>query len=399
MLEIHKMKLARISILKRLLALFIFTLPVTDSHGQPDGESKTDLFVSGENGYSSYRIPALIKTKGDILLAFCEGRKQGAADAGDIDILVKRSLDGGKTWGTQTIVWDDGKNTCGNPCPVLDEQTGAIMLLLTHNEGDVPEKDIITKKSPSTRTVWVAQSDDEARTWSKPVDITATTKKPDWGWYATGPGIGIQIKNGEHKGRLVIPCDFSYDDPDGKLRNGPFQYGSHAIYSDDHGKTWQLGGTITPKMNECQVVELADGKGTLMMNMRSYFRRNRRAQSLSQDGGITWSGPKDDAELIEPVCQASLIRYAPSRKKKGRSTILFLNPASTKRENLTMRASFDEGKTWPASKVLFPGPSAYSGMAVLNNGSILCLYEAGNKGPYEKIVLQKVTPEWILKAR
>jgi len=354
-----------------------------------------DLFVAGENGYKSYRIPALIRTKKGALLAFCEGRKEGANDAGNIDVLMKRSTNNGKTWSDQAVVWDDGGNTCGNPCPVLDEKTGTVFLLLTHNKGNVPEKDIVTKKSESTRTVWITQSSDDGLTWTQPTDITETTKKPEWGWYATGPGIGIQIKHGANKGRLVIPCDFSYDDPNGKVRNGPFEYGSHSIYSDDHGKTWLLGGTIIPKLNECQVVELADGKGTLLMNMRSYFGRNRRAQSLSYDGGITWTAPEDAPELIEPVCQASIIRYAWGEAKNTKSTLLFLNPASTKRQNLTLRASYDEGKTWPASKILFPGPSAYSSISVSPNGNILCLYEAGNQGAYEKIVFQTLAPKSI----
>ena len=361
---------------------------------QKSTSDSKDLFTAGENGYKSYRIPSLIRTKKGSLLAFCEGRKEGANDAGNIDLLMKRSTDNGKTWSDQAVVWDDGGNTCGNPCPVVDEQTGIIFLLMTHNKGDVPEKDIVTKKSKSSRTVWFTESADEGLTWKKPTDITQTTKKPEWGWYATGPGIGIQIKHGANKGRLVIPCDFSYDDPNGKVNNGPYEYGAHAIYSDDHGKTWLLGGTITPKMNECQVVELADGKGTLLMNMRSYFGRNLRGQSLSYDGGITWTAPQDAPELIEPICQASLLRYSWQERKRTKSTLLFLNPTSTKRQNLMLRASYDEGKTWPVSKVLFPGPSAYSSMAVLPNGNILCLYEAGNQSAYEKIILQTMTREW-----
>jgi sialidase-1 len=354
------------------------------------------LFVAGENGYKSYRIPALIKTAKGSLLAFCEGRKDGAGDAGDIDVLMKRSTDNGKTWSEQTVVWNDGANTCGNPCPVLDEETGTIMLLLTHNRGDVPEGDIITKNSESTRTVWVSRSNDDGQRWTPPTEITSTTKKPDWGWYATGPGIGIQIKHGPRKGRLVIPCDFSYNDPKGNLRKGPFEYGSHVIYSDDHGQTWLLGGTITPKMNECQLVELADENGTLLINMRSYQGRGVRAQAYSYDGGSSWTQPLDIPELTEPVCQASLLRYS-WKSRKSKNVLLFLNPASTnRRHNLTLRASFDDGKTWPAIKTIFPGPSAYSSMATTVKGNILCLFESGEKGPYENITLHEISPKWLL---
>src|SRR5690606_36815942 len=116
--------------------------------------------------------------------------------------------------------------------------------------------------------------------------------------------------NGPRAGRLVVPCDHSYDDPQGEVRGGPYEYGAHAIYSDDHGRTWQLGGVIRPKVNECQVVELADGNGTLLMNMRSYFGRARRTHALSYDGGESWTFPEDAPALVEPVCQASILRYS-----------------------------------------------------------------------------------------
>jgi sialidase-1 len=353
------------------------------------------LFTSGTDGYKSYRIPAMITTTNGTLLAFCEGRKNNAADAGDIDVLVKRSTDGGRTWSAQQVIWNDSTNTCGNPCPVVDETTGAICLVMTHNLGDDKEGDIIKKLSRSTRTAWISRSTDDGLTWTVPENITATTKKKEWGWYATGPGIGIQIKNGPNKGRLVIPCDFSVDDSTAIPAQGHASMGSHSIYSDDHGATWKLGGTITPKMNECQVVEVADGNGTLLMNMRSYFQHNCRAQATSYDGGITWTAPADVPALMEPVCQASIIRYAwPNKKTK--SCILFLNPASAKRMNMTIRASYDEGQTWPVIRTLYAGPSAYSCMAMLTDGTINCLYEAGDQKPYERIVFQKLTAKELL---
>lgn len=369
--------------MKNPLSTILFSL-ILVLHSFSGNSQATALFEAGKDGYSSYRIPSIIRTARGSLLAFCEARKDGAGDAGNIDLVMKRSVDGGKTWSKQIVIWDDGNNTCGNPCPVLDEETGTIWLLLTHNMGTDHEKDIIKKTSKKTRTVWLSASFNDGLSWSYPKEITSTTKKPEWGWYATGPGVGIQIKNGPKKGRLVIPCDFSYDDPQGNINNEPYEYGSHVIYSDDHGRTWQLGGTITPKMNECQVVEVADGNGTLLMDMRSYKGEGQRAQSVSYDGGESWTSPKGHPTLVDPVCQASLIRYPSSDKQK--STLLFLNPASpSKRHNMTIRASFDEGKTWPVIKTVFTGPSAYSSMAVLSDGNIGLLYEAGVKSPYETI--------------
>lgn len=355
---------------------------------------KMDLFVQDSDGYHSYRIPSLIVTQKGNLLAFAEGRKNGVGDTGNIDMLLKRSEDGGKTWSEPIVVWDDGDNVCGNPSPVVDETTGTIWLLMTWNRGDDHEGGIIQKTSKDSRRVFVTSSKDEGKTWDEPKEITDSTKDPSWGWYATGPGIGIQIQNGPHKGRMVIPCDHSYDDPEGKLRGGPFEFGSHTIYSDDNGTSWHLDGVIRPKVNECQVVEIADGKGTLLMDLRSYFNRNRRTHSISYDGGKTWSPPKDAPELVEPVCQASIIRYSwPDQNTK--SKILFSNPASTKRENLTIKLSLDEGKSWPVQKTLHAGPSAYSSLAVLPNGEILCFYEGGRDNPYEKMILARFKLDWL----
>ena len=353
---------------------------------------QTDLFVNGTDGYHTYRIPALIATPKGTLLAFCAGRKNSRSDTGDIDRLIKRSTDGGLTWSSQEIIWNDGTNTCGNPCPVIDERTGTIWLLLTHNLGQDREKDIIASKAVGTRTVWVSSSTDDGQRWSKPEEITRTTKDPSWGWYATGPGVGIQLRHGPHVGRLVIPCDHSYP-------GGEDFHGSHVIYSDNRGKTWKLGGLIRPKVNECQVVELADGKGTLLMDMRSYAGTARRAHSFSRDGGITWSAPKDHPELIEPVCQASILRYTwPEKGEKSR--ILFSNPADeSQRRNMTVRLSYDEGKTWPVARTLNAGSSAYSSLAVLPDKTIACLYERREEQSPGTLTFARFTLDWLTEGK
>ena len=342
---------------------------------------KTDVFVSGRDGYHTYRIPAVLRAANGDLLAFAEGRKHGGGDAGNIDLLLKRSSDRGQTWSMQQVLWDDSDNTCGNPCPVLDETTGVLWLLATHNLGTDHEKDIIARTVRGSRTVWLLRSADHGATWTQPSDLTATTKKPDWTWYATGPGIGIQVKHGPHAGRLVIPCDYNDTDPaDAKKA----RKGAHVVFSDDHGKTWQLGGTLAPGMNECQVAELFDGRGTLLLDMRSYLGRSARAQSLSRDGGATWTAPVDAPALVEPVCQASLLRHDAAK------LLLFSNPAHPRqRINLTVRASGDDAKTWRDVAVLHAGPSAYSSLVALDAGTAACLYENGEKKPYERITFAR----------
>ncbi|RCS46399.1 exo-alpha-sialidase [Bremerella cremea] len=370
------------------LALSTDVAVAAEDTKSPHDIESTVVWKSGDNGYHTYRIPSLIQTQDGALLAFCEGRRSSRSDTGAIDIVMKRSTDQGKTWGEQVIVWKDEDNTCGNPCPVVDESTGRIYLLLTHNLGEDHESQIKLKKSKSTRTVWVCHSDDHGLTWTQPKEITRSAKNPDWGWYATGPGVGIQIKHGPHQGRLVIPCDHSYS-VDPAVRKEGYGFGSHVIYSDDHGKTWQLGGTIHPEMNECQVIEVGD-QGHLVIDMRSYRGQGCRAQSISTDGGATWSEITDARQMISPVCQASLIRYSwPVDGKPG--LLLFSSPRDPqKRRNLTILGSFDEGKDWSWQQTLYPEHSAYSCLAPLGDGVVGCLGEVGKKSAYDTITLFRV---------
>ncbi len=358
--------------------------------GEPDFQvARTPVFVSGQDGYHTYRIPSLLVTPRGTLLAFAEGRKQGSGDAGDIDLLLKRSPDLGRTWEAAQTVWDDGPNTCGNPCPVVDRETGTLWLLLTWNRGDDAEHQIIAQQSRDTRRVFVTRSTDDGLTWSAPREITGSVKLTNWTWYATGPGAGIQLEHGPHRGRLVIPCDH--------IEAGTGHYYSHVIYSDDHGATWQLGGS-TPQhqVNECEVVELTGNR--LLLNMRNYDRARRtRQQAISTDGGSTWGQQRHVPELVEPICQASLRRLSWPNDRQ-RSVILFANPASAKRENLTVRASFDEGDTWPVARLLDRRPSAYSCLATLPQGEVGILYEAGEKHPYETLVFARFHPGWLIPA-
>lgn len=345
------------------------------------------IFQKGTDGYHTYRIPALAVTSEGTLLAFCEGRRGGGGDAGNIDLVLKRSTDGGQSWAALQIVWDDAENTCGNPCPIVDRETGTIWLLMTWNRGDDPESKIIAQTSRDTRRVFVTSSTDDGATWAPPTEITADVKQPNWTWYATGPGAGIQIERGPHAGRMVVPCDH--------IEAGTKAYYSHVFYSDDHGQTWKLGGrTPKPQVNECQVVELSEGR--LMLNMRNYdSSKPHRQTALSSDGGATWSDQRLDPTLVEPRCQASIRRYEWAADGRP-GMILFSNPASaTSRTQMTVRASFDDAKTWPHAGLLHAGPSGYSDLAVLADGQIACLYERGTNSPYETITLARFAKDWL----
>jgi len=341
----------------------------------------TDLFRAGEGGYHTYRIPSLIETRQGMLLAFCEGRKGSSSDSGDIDLLLRRSNDGGATWSPVQTVWDDGPHTCGNPCPVVDRDTGTVWLLMTWNAGRQREDQIQPGFGEDSRRVFVTQSSDDGATWEKPVEITQSVKRPEWTWYATGPGNGIQLRGG----RFVIPCDHK------TKTAGIERYHSHVIYSDDHGKNWQIGGIAGDKTNESAVAELKDG--TLLLNMRSNHGKSRRAVAQSADGGLNWSPVAFDDALGEPVCQASLITTR--RWNEAGDELLFSNPADTKRIRLTVRLSRDGGRTWPVSRLLHEGPSAYSSLCPLGKDEAALLYERGDKNPYEGITFARFGLDWI----
>lgn len=352
-----------------LLLLSTLATPLLAEDAPPlEPDFERHVFVAGSEGYASYRIPAIIASPKGALLAFCEGRVDGRGDAGNIDLVLKRSEDGGRTWSELAVVWDDEGNTCGNPAPVVDESTGRIWLPMTWNRGDDHERDITAGTSKDTRRVFVTYSDDDGRTWAEPREITGTAKDPAWTWYATGPCNAIQLKHGKHAGRMVVPCDHKV------TVDGEVVFRSHALYSDDHGRTWKRGEPTDPLTNECSVVELEDGR--LLLNMRSYAGRNRRAIATSTDGGETWSDVTLDDALIEPVCQGSLITY----DTDAGQLLVFSNPASMKREKMTVRVSRDGGKTWPIAGLVHGGSAAYSNLVPRPDGKAGLLYERDGYG-------------------
>ena len=328
--------------------------------------TEVTVYQEKDNGYFIHRIPALLTTDKGTLLAFCEARMASASDGAATDIALRRSLDNGKTWTTAQVVAHFPNYTVGNPAPVQDRKTGVIWLLLTVNPSGVSEKEICDRSPRGTRTVWITHSSDDGATWSSAEEITSTTKEPDWTWYATGPGNGIQLEDG----RLVIPCDYKVA--------GTQAFYAHVIYSDDDGKTWKIGGSAGPQTNESTVVQLADG--SLLLNMRSYAGQHLRAVSSSHDGGLTWSPVQLDPALIEPICQATFIRYTLARTA-GKNRLLFANPADTARDRMTVCLSYDEGKTWPVSRLVYEDFSEYSSLAILKDGTIGLLYTKGPGKP------------------
>ena len=377
---------------KSTLALLLLTAMA--ALGQAAGEElgparKLAVFASGREGYHTFRIPAIVVSGKGTLLAFCEGRRKSGSDSGDIDTVLKRSFDGGKTWGPLQLVWDDGPHTCGNPCPVVDRDTGTVWLHLTRNDGRDHQGAIDAGTSREPRTAWVTNTTDDGATWRKPVNVSPAVRKPDWRWYGTGPSNGIQTRSS----RLVIPtCYSKWVEKDGKSFAN---YYPNVIYSDDHGKTWRSGAAAGDNAGESTVAELSDG--SLMINVRNWPHLTRgRGVAKSLDGGLTWSEPKINQSLVDSGCQACLLSYT-AKPEFAKNRLLFSNPASLqpRRHKMTARLSYDDGKTWPVSNLVHSGPSAYSNLVVLPDLSLGCLFECGKEHAYETITFAHFTLDWL----
>jgi sialidase-1 len=331
--------------------------------------------------YGSIRIPALLMTAKGTLIAVAEGRDKSTDQAGN-DLVFALSKDQGKSWSKPALAYEQGDDSCNNPCLVQDAKSGRIFLFFQtfpaggKEFGGLP----VGPKDPKGNRLKYVTSDDEGATWSKPVDVSNELKPDNAVTCASGPGVGIQLQKGKLAGRLVIP----FNSQDAK-RN----FVNWVAYSDDSGKTWKRGAEVPQEgglqLNEVQVAENADG--SVYLNSRRWKGTALRKVSWSQDGGATWSKATDDAALPEPTCQGSLL----AATSAGKPVTFFLNPAGNPpgkgRANGTLRRSDDGGKTWSESTLLFAGPFAYSSMAKVGP-DIGVLYEPNSS---TVVLFRKVT--------
>jgi len=358
--------------------------------------SQIQVFRHGADGYHSFRIPAIVCATNGALLAFAEGRRNNGGDTGAIDLVLKRSFDDGRTWGPLRIVGDGGTNTFGNPTPIVDLVMGRVLLLTTHNAGNVTEEQVMAGVV-NDRRVFVQQSDDNGATWSLAREITSSAKRSSWRYYATGPGHGIQLGRGGHAGRLVAPCNHSTTNSASSSA-----YGAHLLLSDDHGITWRIGADNSPNdgrinPNESSSLELSDGRIYTVTRNQEGSSAGHRAVAWSSDGGETFEAPfVMEFRLVSPVVEGALLRCASADQAGAPSRILFSTPSdSVQRMRMTVYRSFDEARTWGTAKVIYHGPSAYSDMARLPNGQIGLLYESGINGPYEQITFVAFTAAFL----
>ena len=343
-----------------------------------------DVFVGGQDGYPAYRIPALVTTKRGTLLAFAEARAT-LRDHAENDIVLKRSTDHGRTWGPMQLIDEDGTNALNNPTAVVIRETGRVLLMYQHYaKGFDEHKAEPGYDGPRVCRTFLTHSDDDGAKWSEPREVTRQVKRPTVATStATGPGIGIQLARGKHAGRILMP-----------FNEGPYgAWRVYAAFSDDGGETWRYGDSAPEGTkgfaNEVQFVELSD---SVMLNARNQGGDKLRKIAVSLDGGETWSATRNDPVLIEPVCQASLLRH-PNNNDPSKDVFLFSNPgAQAARTNGTIRLSRDEGKTWPVSRVFYPGSFAYSCLTSVPDGSVGCLFE---RDGMKRISFARFTLDWI----
>lgn len=343
------------------------------------------VFESGKDGAATYRIPAIVKLKSGKLLAFAEARRKGGSDFGDIDIVSRTSTDGGKTWSAIQAVAENGTMQAGNSAPVvdmLDPRFPKGRLFLFYNTGDRNEQEV--RRGRGTREVWYKTSSDEGRTWSEPVNITPQVKRAEWRSYANTPGHAIQLIEGKYRGRLLVPMNYSKGEPSTTFED----YMASAFYTDDHGRTFGLSGDVgIAGSNESTAVET--GSDRVLINARNQKGDQKyRIAARSDDGGATWKDAGFDTALPDPVCEGSLLRI------KGKTLAFANNADPVHRNGLTVRISFDAGRTWAKEHLIdrIDDPkgrdfTAYSDIVMIDAKRIGVLYE---KDDYKKIVLKMI---------
>lgn len=355
--------------------------------------------ASQDPGYACFRIPAIVRTTKGTLLAFAEGRVLNCGDAADIDIVVKRSTDGGRTWGPLRVVNEGAGDTHGNPAPIVDRETGRIVLAETYNTG---RKDSASCQVPCDRTPHLQYSDDDGLTWSQPRDLSAEILPPHWNsWYATGPVHGIQLSRGKHAGRLVFGVN-------AETWDGTRVTANHAalIVSDDGGEHWRTGatdswpiaddGTFRQKPSELTLTERQDGSVFVSGREQDGTDLGHRTQTVSRDGGDSFDSPfRALPDFYTPQVQGSSLRL-------GKRLLLACPGDPDRRRTMMIRSSYDGGRTWDSvdrGTVITTDWSGYSDMVQIGADTVGLMYEGGAVDARDEIRFARFTENWLESRR
>lgn len=367
----------------------------------------------------NYRIPAILQAGNGHILVFAEKRNDGPGDIGNHDIVMKRSADRGATWSVEQVIFDDEKRICTDITVGMDRSNGKLWLFFLRDK-----KQFVHFTSEDHGNAWVGPTSiheqvtkpgwdalkgrDDGEEPANPKGRMAIWEK-DWDQrYGCGPGNAmVQLSAGPKAGRLVVPARHREDVGKGRLRSF-----AHTFHSDDHGVTWKLGGNIGMHTSECQFVELADG--SLMVMSRNEGSTDapdniRHLTAISKDGGETWSPPRRAEELISPRCHGPIERFTLADTHR-KNRLLFSSPASPFRQpehpygryNLTIRLSYDEGATWTAGRTIWPHPSSYSDIVVLDDMTLGFIYERGDRGTthyWDSLHFARFNLEWLTDGR
>ncbi len=353
----------------------------------PGGADPVPVFPIGEPPYACYRIPAIVALPDGDLLAFAEGRKLNCADFGDVDIVMKRSRDGGRTWSPLSVIADNGDLQAGNCAPVVDLTDPAFpqgRIFLFYNTGTASENSV--RQGNGIREAWYMASSDQGSTWGRPVNITTQVHRPnqpavnsaycfaeDWRAFANTPGHAIQFRHGAYRGRIYVAANHSSGNMQDRYADGR----SFGYYSDDHGQTFRMATDLSiVGSNEATAAETASGG--VYLNARNQGGTPRcRIAAFSSDGGHSWDTAYFDPRLPDPVCEGSVLTFS----RGGEEWLLLANPSSaSERKDLTLRLSRDGGLTWPGAILLVPGDAAYSDLCQTGDDSVGCLFEKGSDG-------------------
>ncbi|MFF4901658.1 exo-alpha-sialidase [Streptomyces sp. NPDC001068] len=354
-------------------------------------------YVSGAGGYAQYRIPAAVRTWHGTLLAFAEGRHTTTGDSGDIDVVLRRSADGGCTWGPLQVVADGKGNTRGNPAPVVDPRTGEVVLVTTYNDGSVSEAQImrgqVTKEQ--SRRVFVQRSRSDGRSFTAPREITAQVKPAGWRWYATGPGHAVAVTEGPHRGRLIVAADHSGTPRPGSADTGQEAryYGGHAIYSDDGGRSWHLGFvdesyTGRDNVNETTAAQLPGGRIYFNARDQNGSSPGNRLDAWSSDGGESL----DAVYTVQPsLRQVPVVEGSVLQLQGFDAPLLFSAPSvPTARKAMALWTSTDEGISFDMLLTLSGQKAAYSDLVQVDRSTAGVLYETGTRTAYDTIEFRRV---------